>query len=274
MTNDTPPLGRAATPPPGAVPPDAPAVVIVDQDAGVTAALAEMLLDNGIGATAVASTHALLDHHRLHRCDVVILDMAACGDGGLSVMRSLTDGQRSPAIIVMTRLATEVDRIVALEMGADDCVARPISPREMLARVRAVLRRRNRLSRDGVRPIASTALPPVEVACFAGWAFDVRSRRLVSPAGEPVPLTNGEFGMLATFVTAPQTVHSREELVRAYGREWGNPHDRSIDVNLSRLRRKLALHARDELIRTVRNGGYLFVPMVHYRRPGETALAN
>jgi len=137
--------------------------------------------------------------------------------------------------------------------------------REMLARVRSVLRRRSRtppVSADETPDVAPQAGAGIVTARFAGWSFDVRMRTLTSPAGVTVPVTNGEYGMLLTFVSQPRTVHSRERLAQASGKHSIGRRDRTIDVNVSRLRRKLADHTGDELIRTVRSGGYLFLPAV------------
>lgn len=244
-----------------------PNVVIADRDTASNAALADMLSASGIGATTVTSARSLLVGNRLDACQLVILDISAFEDGGLSVIRSLTEADRSPGIIVLTQMPAEVDRIVALEMGADDCVPRSTSPREMLARIRAVLRRRGQIGCDGqwTPQAAGSLLPSGAVACFGDWRFDLPRRQLTAPDARRVRLTSGECGMLGTFVTEPQVVHTREVLVRAYGKAWIAPQDRSIDVNISRLRRKLASYADDELIRTVRNEGYLFVPFVTFQ---------
>jgi len=244
---------------------DGPArVLVVNGDRRAAAALVAMLCDHGIPA-ATADVTALRQGAAGQECDLVILDMMICEDGGLAMLRLLTQRHHCPGVIMLSRHASEVDRIVALEMGADDCVPKPTSPREMLARVRSVLRRRSRtppVSADETPDVAPQAGAGIVTARFAGWSFDVRMRTLTSPAGVTVPITNGEYGMLLTFVSQPRTVHSRERLAQASGKHSIGRRDRTIDVNVSRLRRKLADHTGDELIRTVRSGGYLFLPAV------------
>lgn len=256
---------RTASLPPAAGRTMAPRVVIVDGDATTRDPLAAFLADHGMTINAVASAGALDEHLRVYDCDVVILDLMICGEDGLAVLRALMQRDEQPGIIMFSHVASEIDRIVALEMGADDYVLKDASPREMLAHVRSVLRRRR---------AAEAALPPTEPAVrdtpvrsfarahFAGWTLDTRSRALTAPTGEAVPITNGEFAMLTMFVADPQTVHPREHLARATGRELTKPRARTIDVNLSRFRRKLAEYDDTELIRTVRGGGYLFLPIV------------
>jgi two-component system OmpR family response regulator len=244
---------------------DAPVrVLVVNRDSQAASVLVAMLCDHGFLAEAVGVT-ALRNGAGGQDCDLVILDMMVCEDGGLAMLRMLTQRRHCPGVIMLSRHASEVDRIVALEMGADDCVAKPTSPREMLARVRSVVRRRSRTPPVAAVDIGEAGLDRdkrIAVARFAGWTFEVETRTLTSPAGAVVPLTNGEYGMLLRFVAQPRTVQSRERLAVASGKPAGGQRDRTIDVNVSRLRRKLADHTADELIRTVRSGGYLFMPVV------------
>lgn len=265
--------GVHAAPPPrsSGMGDDVSRVVIVDDDPGLRELLTEFLVSNGLGAEAVESGAALRRRLQQRRCDVVILDMMMPGEDGLSVLRSLMRMEDRPGIIMFSAVSTDVDRIVALEMGADDYVLKPTAPREMLARVRAVLRRR-------VQPIDPSAGIPggdagsegvrgSERYAFAGCVLDCRMRTLSGPGGVAVSISDSEYRMLALFVDDPQTVHSRERLATLAGKPDPDIKDRSVDVSVSRLRRKLSAATGEELIRTVRNQGYLFVPEVRMMRP-------
>jgi two-component system OmpR family response regulator len=194
-----------------------------------------------------------------NRIDLIVLDLMLPGEDGLTLCRNLRAKSRIP-IIMLTAMGEETDRIVGLEMGADDYLAKPFNPRELLARIKAVLRR-----------VAQAPAPvPVEggaVLEFAGWTLDRDRRELQRPDGILVPLTSGEYELLAVFATHPGRVLSRDQLLDlARGRE-AQPFDRSIDVQVSRLRRKIEAEPQaPRLIKTVRNGGYTFTPNVR-RRP-------
>lgn len=243
-------------------------IVIVDDDPGIRELLTEFLVDNGLGAEAVASGAALRDRLRQRGCDLIILDLMMPGEDGLSVLRSLMQTEDRPGIIMLSAVASEVDRIVALEMGADDYVIKPASPREILARIRSVLRRRA-LQGSGVDDSIedeADVLPFNNRYSFAGWLLDCRMRTLTAPDGSAVLITDGEFNLLMTFVTDPQTVHTREQLAALAGKPKPDANDRTIDVSVSRLRRKLAGPNNEELVRTVRGQGYLFLPEVRSER--------
>ena len=234
-------------------------VVIVDDDPGLRALLAEFLVDHGLRAEAVESGAALRARLGQQPCDLVVLDMMMPGEDGLSVLRSLPQGADAPGVIMFSALAGEVDRVVALELGADDYVTKPSSPREILARIRSVLRRRGA---QAARAPGATPAAPAESFAFAGWTLDVRMRVLQAPSGVAVRLTEGEFRLLYAFVSRPQAIHSREDMIAQSGRDESMARGRTIDVNISRLRRKLLEHDDAELIRTVRGNGYSFLPAV------------
>jgi two-component system OmpR family response regulator len=192
--------------------------------------------------------------------DLIVLDLMLPGEDGLSLCRRLR-AESSVPVIMLTAMGEEIDRIVGLEMGADDYLAKPFNPRELLARIRAVLRRadsRPRRTNDsgGCRTVLG----------FAGWTLDLDRRELRDAAGVLVPLSTGEFELLAAFTQHPQRVLSRDQLLDlARGRD-ALPFDRAIDVQVSRLRRKIEADAREpELIKTVRGGGYLFAATVERR---------
>lgn len=238
-------------------------IVIVDDDPGVRELLTGFLVDHGFGAEAVGSGKALRERLERRDCDLIVLDIMMPGEDGLSILRSLMHRPDGPGIIMLSAVTSEVDRIVALEMGADDYVIKPTSPREIMARIRSVLRRRAAPGSGESKPGAAQA-PRVTADCFgfAGWTFDSRRRKLTAPGGVVVAVTETEYRMLAIFLRDPHDVHSRESLADLTGKENFNGNDRTIDVHVSRLRRKLARGGGDEIIRTVRNRGYLFLPRV------------
>jgi len=188
--------------------------------------------------------------------DLLLLDLGLPGEDGLALMRSLRERSAVPVIVVTGR-GEPLDRILGLEIGADDYVTKPFDVRELAARVRSVLRR------TGERPAKSESSTSSDTVRFDGWTLHLDARRLESPQGTTVELTTGEFELLATLVKAPGRVHSRDELLAATrGREAG-PFDRTIDVQVGRLRRKIeADPQRPEMIKSVRGAGYVFTPKV------------
>jgi two-component system, OmpR family, response regulator len=187
--------------------------------------------------------------------DLVILDLMLPGEDGLTLARSLRD-ESSVGIIILTGRGETVDRIIGLEMGADDYLPKPFHLRELLARVKSVLRRAS--SR-----VADRAPSPPSKARFAGWSLDLSSRELFSPAGQEVRLTTGEFDLLAAFVNNANQVLTRDRLLDLARNREAGPFDRTIDVQVGRLRRKLEDDPqRPSMIKTVRGTGYIFTPTV------------
>jgi two-component system OmpR family response regulator len=184
--------------------------------------------------------------------DLVVLDLMMPGEDGLSICRRLraTDG---PAILMLTAKSDEVDRIVGLEMGADDYLVKPFAPRELLARIRAILRRMsNSPSAQATRRLA-----------FGRYVIDLDARQLADENGQSIALTSGEFDLLTCFVTQPRRVLSRDQILDRLRGRGVEPFDRSVDMLVSRLRRKLDLAGADQsLISTVRNSGYLLITPV------------
>ena len=182
------------------------------------------------------------------RFDLIVLDLMLPGEDGLSICRRLRAATRIP-IVMLTAVAEDTDRIIGLEIGADDYLTKPFNPRELLARIRAVLRR------------AEAPLPHPEgsTLVFAGWRLDPARRELRDPDGVLVELTAGGFDLLAAFVARPRRVLSRDRLLDLTKGRDAQPFDRSIDVQVSRLRRKIeADPKKPEVIKTVRSGGYIF----------------
>src|SRR5579872_1717824 len=187
--------------------------------------------------------------------DLVILDLMLPGEDGLSLARELRS-ESGIGIIILTGRGETVDRIIGLEMGADDYLPKPFHLRELLARVKSVMRRAN--SRTG-----EAATPGRSRARFSGWNLDLSSRELTSPGGEEVRLTTGEFDLLAAFVSNANQVLSRDRLLDLARNREAGPFDRTIDVQVGRLRRKLEDDPQNPtLIKTVRGSGYIFTPVV------------
>jgi len=232
-----------------------PHVLIVDDDREIRDLLARFLAKHGLRVTTARDGGDMFKALGEWRIDLVVLDLMLPGEDGLSLCRRLRAASAMP-VIMLTAMGEETDRIVGLEMGADDYLPKPFNPRELLARIKAVLRR-------------SAALPerPSEAAGailrFAGWTLDLATRRLESPAGVVVPLSAGEFDLLQAFVDHPRRVLTRDQLLDLSRGRAAAPFDRSVDIQVSRLRRKIEADGKDpQIIRTVRGGGYMFTPEV------------
>jgi two-component system, OmpR family, response regulator len=229
-----------------------PHILVVDDDQEIRELLARFLGKHGLRVSVAGDGRAMAGALNDWRIDLVVLDVMLPGEDGLTLCRNLRAGNSALPIIMLTAMGEETDRIVGLEMGADDYLAKPFNPRELLARIKAVLRRAKGRSDTGVADGGP-------VLGFAGWRLNVEKRELQSPDSVMVPLSGGEFDLLAAFVTHPGRVLSRDQLLDlARGRE-AQPFDRSIDVQVSRLRRKIEVDPRQPaLIKTVRGGGYMF----------------
>ncbi|WP_433851071.1 response regulator [Stenotrophomonas nitritireducens] len=230
-------------------------LLVVDDDSDIRDLLAEQLGRAGyVVGTArdgAQMRHALAREH----IDLVVLDLNLPHEDGLALCRELRARSSTP-VIMLTARAEPIDRVLGLEMGADDYLAKPFEPRELLARIRNVLRRTEALPAN-LEPLA------MRRATFAGWVFDLEQRRLVDPAGRVVMLSGAEFRLLRVFVGHANKVLPREQLVAlSSGRSHGTQ-DRAIDLQVSRLRQKLGdAGGADGLIRTVRNEGYVFAGVV------------
>ncbi len=230
-------------------------VLIVDDDQRIRAMLARFLTDHGLKVSQAGDGKQMLEICESSRIDVIVLDIMMPGEDGLSLCRRMRARSAVP-IILLTAMSGDTDRIIGLEIGADDYVVKPFNPRELLARIRAVTRRLNAASIDAQRPVA----PVYE---FAGWQLNASRRTLTSPAGELTDLTSGEFDLLLAFVEHPQRALNRDQLLDlAHGR-INQSYDRSIDVQVSRLRRKIEVDPQDPVfIKTIRNEGYFFTAPV------------
>ena len=232
-----------------------PHLLIVDDDKELCALLSKFLARHGYRVSIAHDGKVMTQILEATRVNLVILDVMLPGEDGLVLCRQLRATSSLP-IIMLTAMSDEVDRIIGLEMGADDYLPKGGNPRELLARVRAVLRRAG-------APEAGVAAGNNRILEFAGWRLDLGHRQLFSPSNALVALRAGEFDLLLALAERPQRVLTRDQLLDlARGRTAQN-FDRSIDVQISRLRRKIETDAKEPaLIKTVRNGGYILATNV------------
>jgi two-component system OmpR family response regulator len=229
-------------------------IAVVEDDPDISQTMVQCMTEHGFVVTAARSGRDLDRVLSIGKIDLVILDVGLPGEDGLSICRRLRNQSAVPIIMVTAR-AAETDRIVGLEIGADDYLPKPFSPRELVARVRAVLRR-STAQNDNARQ-------PPRTLQFEGWKLDMARRQLLDPSGIPMPLTSGEFNILAIFCQNPQKVLSRDSLLDMLHGRAAAVFDRSVDVQISRLRRKIEPNLKNPtFIKTVRYGGYFFTPSV------------
>ncbi|OYX32520.1 MAG: DNA-binding response regulator [Caulobacterales bacterium 32-69-10] len=232
----------------------APEILIVEDDPGVRVLLARTLRENGLNVTAAPAATEMWRALKTNQFDLILLDIMLPGTNGLDLCRQIRKDSAVPIIMVSAR-GEEIDRVLGLEIGADDYIAKPFSTKELLARVRAVLRR----TVSG--PIG--AAPPRETLQFEGWTVDLRRRTLQSAEGAEVELSGAEYDLLLSFLDNPQRIIGRDRLLELSRSRISDASDRSIDVLVSRLRRKLSGQEGGEaLIRTVRGAGYMFTAAV------------
>ena len=231
-----------------------PCILLVEDDAEISRMLVEVLSESGFAALSVASAAEMETSMAAAPVDLVVLDIMLPGEDGLSICRRLRAASSLP-IIMLTARGTDVDRIVGLEIGADDYVTKPFNSRELVARIRALLRRAQG-GRDGSRLRARPLI-------FCGWRLDLATRQLRNPDDVQVAMTTVEFDLLAALCQNPGRILSRDQLVELTHGRLAGPLERSIDVHISRIRQKIESDPRDPtLIKTVRLGGYIFTPLV------------
>lgn len=230
-----------------------PAILIVDDDPEIRSLLARYLAAQGFRVQTAANRRECEARLAQVTPDLLVLDVMLPDGSGLDICRSLRERQPQLPIIMLTALKEDVDRIIGIEIGADDYLGKPFNPRELVARIRAVLRRATR---------EDTAVQLQRRYDMAGFHIDSEMRRITAPDGDEVDLTGAEFDLLRIFLDRPGRLLSRDQLLDlTQGRER-DPMDRSIDVLMSRLRRKLGEKTDEALFKTVRNGGYqLSVPV-------------
>jgi two-component system OmpR family response regulator len=231
-----------------------PKILVVEDDPGTRALLLRFLEENGFRCTGARNGTEMWDVLGRVTFDLILLDVMLPGATGLDLCREIRRRGSVP-IIMLTARASETDRVLGLELGADDYVPKPFSRAELLARIRAVLRRGRILEAAG-GPM------PGRHACFAGWRLDTSRRELLAPGGECVELSGAEYDVLLAFLDHPQRVMTRDRILELSRSRLGDVFDRSVDVLISRLRRKMDSTEAGELIKTVRGTGYMFVPDV------------
>jgi two-component system OmpR family response regulator len=232
-------------------------VLIVDDDREILILLSRFLERHGLRVTVARNGREMKQALTDWRIDLIVLDLMLPGESGLALCREIRATSQIP-IVMLTAMGEETDRIVGLEMGADDYLPKPCNPRELLARIRSVLRRAR------CAPFPPPARSP-KILRFDGWTLDVARRRLDSPEGLVVDLNPSEFELLVAFAEHPQQVLSREQLLDLAHSRGAAPFDRTIDIQVSRLRRKIEPDPKQpQLITTVRSGGYYFAPFVSH----------
>ena len=230
-------------------------VLIVDDDSEIRTLLSEYFVKNGFRASAVADGRAMRAALRTAHPDLVILDLMLPGEDGLALCRELRARSNVP-ILMLTARGEETDRIVGLEMGADDYLPKPFHPRELLARVKSILRRARALP-ENLQP------DRVKAFRFAGWTLDVATRALTAPDGVLVDLSGTEFRLLRTFLDHPNRTLARDQLIELMLDRDAGPFDRAIDVQVSRLRHRLRDRGKEPaLVKTVRGQGYVLAAAV------------
>lgn len=225
-------------------------LLVVDDDGEIRHLIGRFLRQHGFRVTGARDGREMRDAIANADIALVILDLMLPGTSGLQLCREIRSTSSLP-IIMLTAKGEDTDRIVGLEVGADDYLAKPFNPRELLARIRAVLRRTATPER---------AQGATKAIVFAGWHLDTLRRQLLSPSGVVVELSGGEYDLLIAFVEHPNRVLSRDQLLELARNRIPSAFDRSIDVQVSRLRRKLEREDSPALIKTVRGAGYLFTP--------------
>jgi two-component system OmpR family response regulator len=234
-----------------------PHILIVDDHAEIRDLVGRALTKEGFRVSSAADGRVMRKVMADNRIDLVLLDLMLPGEDGLSLCRFLRADSNIP-IIMLTAKGDEIDRVVGLELGADDYVAKPFGSRELIARIRAVLRRSPDLA-------AATAAKPPKHHRFDRWRLDTGARELLRDDGVSIPLSTGEYDLLIVLIERPNRVLTREQLLDLAGRSSADVLDRSIDTQVSRLRKKLEIDAGDpKIIKTVWGGGYMFTPTVSH----------
>lgn len=223
-------------------------ILVVDDDSSLREQIVAYLKDHGYAVHAAADAEQMERALAASPIDLIVLDIMLPGEDGLSICRRLAK-ESGPGIIMVSALGEEVDRVLGLEIGADDYLSKPCSPRELLARVKAVLRRRDERQATGGAGTGGYR--------FMGFTLNAARRQLLAPDGTAIMLTNGELALLTAFLERPGRILSRDELLEMVHGDTES-FDRAIDVQISRLRRKLNGYSPQEIIRTYRGAGYLF----------------
>ena len=240
-------------------------ILVVDDDRDIRTGVVDYLRKNGLRASAAVDGRDMFAQLETSTFDLVVLDIMMPGDDGLVLCRTLRGGKhRALPILLLTARDDETDRIIGLEMGADDYLVKPFSPRELLARIKAVIRR-TRMLPPNLRITETT-----EMLSFGRWRLDTTARHLLDENGTIVPLSGAEFRLLRVFLDHPQRVLSRDQLLNLTQGRDAELFDRSIDLLVSRLRTRLEDNAKEQsYIKTVRSEGYVFSMPISV--PGDNA---
>lgn len=227
-------------------------ILVVDDDAQLRQLVTKLLRSEGYRATAVSGGREMLELLRTAEVDLIVLDVMLPGLSGIDLCRTIRQTSSIP-VLMLTARSEEADRVLGLEMGADDYLTKPFGSRELLARIRALLRRAN-APPNSAKSGAGSSLK------FDGWIVDTLRRQLTNPDGVVIDVSSGEYDLLLAFLEAPQRVLTREQLLEMARSRTAVPgFDRSIDVQISRLRRKMGGDEAEGMIKTVRGAGYMFV---------------
>ncbi|PTW55004.1 two-component system OmpR family response regulator [Breoghania corrubedonensis] len=238
-------------------------ILIVDDHRDIRELVGKFLVKHGLRVTQAANGTEMWKALEDHRIDLVVLDLMLPGEDGLSLCRRLRGERNYTPVIMLTAMGEETDRIVGLEMGADDYVPKPFSSRELLARIKAVLRRMQAVAENST---GSAGEEERSVALFAGWTLDLSRHDLHRPDGVILPLSKGEYSLLVAFVERSKRVLTRDQLLDLARGRSAVPFDRSIDTQVSRLRRKMEEDpANPILIKTVWGDGYMFTADVSFQ---------
>ena len=229
-------------------------LLLVDDDRSLLGLLRDYLETSGYRVSTASNGREMRQVLADHRIDLVVLDLMLPGEDGLSLCRDLrARGEAHIPVLMLTARGDEADRVLGLEMGADDYLAKPFATRELLARIRAVLRRTRML------PPNLRQAPGAKELAFGDWRLDTTARHLLDAQGTVVPLTGGEYRLLMVLIEHPQRVLTRDQLLNLTQGRDADPLDRSIDLLISRLRRRLRDESREpRYIKTVRSEGYVF----------------
>ncbi|WP_149536734.1 response regulator transcription factor [Siccirubricoccus phaeus] len=231
-------------------------ILVVEDDAPTRHLIAKLLRENGFRATGVRDGLEMWETLRNADVDLVLLDVMLPGESGLELLRALRTEHAALPVVMVTAKGAETDRVLGLDLGADDYLPKPFGRQELLARIRAVLRRA-RLPASGPGDAAGRILR------FEGWTLDTARRELLSPGGAVIDLSGAEFDLLVAFLEHPQRVLARDQILELSRGRLADPNDRSVDVLVSRLRRKLeGEEGGTAMIKTVRGAGYIFLPRV------------
>ena len=227
-------------------------ILVVDDDPQIRSLLNDYLTENGMRVSAAADSNQMMQILGEDTIDLIVLDLRLAGEDGMSIARSLRS-QFTVPIVMLTGVRDEADRVMGLELGADDYITKPFSPRELLARIRTVLRRTR------APPIEPDKGQEVRAYRFGGFELNLRTRRLKQGDGRQISLTNGEFNLLAALLAAPGRVLTRDQLLEASRVHDNEVYDRAIDIQVLRLRRKIESDpGQPQYIVTERGAGYIF----------------